>query len=136
MLKKKEKFSPISWTHFVLQGYFCRLFRGGKYSEEDAKVIIVQILSAVSFCHLQGVAHRDLKPEVIYFINMITAIMLVMHYDLKMNQLSVLCFFRFLIYHCMCKVDFPPFFTRFSLLTLCTFTQPTEEPCSYLYLAN
>lgn len=41
------------------------LSRGGKYPEEDAKVVMVQILSVVSFCHLQGVVHRDLKPEVI-----------------------------------------------------------------------
>ncbi|KAK9279195.1 hypothetical protein L1049_012873 [Liquidambar formosana] len=39
------------------------LSRGGRYSEEDAKVIVVQILSVVAFCHLQGVVHRDLKPE-------------------------------------------------------------------------
>ncbi|KAJ1691516.1 hypothetical protein LUZ63_015671 [Rhynchospora breviuscula] len=39
------------------------LSRGGKYSEEDAKAVLVQILSVVSFCHLQGVVHRDLKPE-------------------------------------------------------------------------
>ncbi|CAM0956495.1 unnamed protein product [Alopecurus aequalis] len=39
------------------------LSRGGRYSEEDAKVIIEQILSVVAFCHLQGVVHRDLKPE-------------------------------------------------------------------------
>ncbi|XP_038980672.1 CDPK-related kinase 7-like isoform X1 [Phoenix dactylifera] len=39
------------------------LSRGGKYSEQDAKVVMVQILSAVAFCHLQGVVHRDLKPE-------------------------------------------------------------------------
>ncbi|CAN6568386.1 unnamed protein product [Malus baccata var. baccata] len=39
------------------------LSRGGKYAEEDAKHIVVQILSVVSFCHLQGVVHRDLKPE-------------------------------------------------------------------------
>jgi serine/threonine protein kinase len=38
--------------------------RGGRYPEEDAKVIIEQILSVVAFCHLQGVVHRDLKPEV------------------------------------------------------------------------
>ncbi|KAB2021592.1 hypothetical protein ES319_D07G150700v1 [Gossypium barbadense] len=37
--------------------------RGGRYTEEDAKAILVQILSVVSFCHLQGVVHRDLKPE-------------------------------------------------------------------------
>ncbi|KAJ0962171.1 hypothetical protein J5N97_029999 [Dioscorea zingiberensis] len=39
------------------------LSRGGRYKEEDAKAIVVQILSVVSFCHLQGVVHRDLKPE-------------------------------------------------------------------------
>ncbi|XP_077218882.1 CDPK-related kinase 7-like [Tasmannia lanceolata] len=39
------------------------LSRGGKYSEEDAKVVMVQILNVVAFCHLQGVVHRDLKPE-------------------------------------------------------------------------
>ncbi|KAK8952945.1 CDPK-related kinase 1 [Platanthera guangdongensis] len=39
------------------------LSRGGKYSEDDAKVVMIQILSIVAFCHLQGVIHRDLKPE-------------------------------------------------------------------------
>ncbi|EFH58344.1 hypothetical protein ARALYDRAFT_483834 [Arabidopsis lyrata subsp. lyrata] len=39
------------------------LARGGKYPEDDAKAIVVQILTVVSFCHLQGVVHRDLKPE-------------------------------------------------------------------------
>ncbi|CAL5352442.1 unnamed protein product [Camellia sinensis] len=39
------------------------LSRGGKYSEEDAKAVVVQILSVVAYCHLQGVVHRDLKPE-------------------------------------------------------------------------
>ncbi|KAI4328961.1 hypothetical protein L6164_021271 [Bauhinia variegata] len=39
------------------------LSRGGRYTEEDAKIIVLQILSVVAFCHLQGVVHRDLKPE-------------------------------------------------------------------------
>ncbi|CAG7896733.1 unnamed protein product [Brassica rapa] len=39
------------------------LARGGKYSEDDAKPVIIQILNVVAFCHLQGVVHRDLKPE-------------------------------------------------------------------------
>ncbi|XP_074320558.1 CDPK-related kinase 1-like isoform X2 [Silene latifolia] len=39
------------------------LSRGGKYPEDDAKAVMVQILSVVAYCHLQGVVHRDLKPE-------------------------------------------------------------------------
>ncbi|XP_062189956.1 CDPK-related kinase 5-like [Phragmites australis] len=39
------------------------LSRGGKYSEDDAKAVLVQILKVVAFCHIQGVVHRDLKPE-------------------------------------------------------------------------
>ncbi|KAL7108183.1 hypothetical protein ACP275_06G098700 [Erythranthe tilingii] len=39
------------------------LARGGRYTEEDARKIVVQMLSVVAFCHLQGVVHRDLKPE-------------------------------------------------------------------------
>ncbi|KAI7750289.1 hypothetical protein M8C21_018190 [Ambrosia artemisiifolia] len=39
------------------------LSRGGKYTEDDAKVVLMQILNVVAFCHLQGVVHRDLKPE-------------------------------------------------------------------------
>ncbi|XP_034693907.1 CDPK-related kinase 1-like [Vitis riparia] len=45
------------------------LARGGKYSEEDAKAVMVQILNVVAFCHLQGVVHRDLKPENFLFIS-------------------------------------------------------------------
>lgn len=44
-------------------------FRGGKYSEDDAKAVMVQILNVVAFCHLQGVVHRDLKPEVSKFLH-------------------------------------------------------------------
>ncbi|XP_047983435.1 CDPK-related protein kinase-like isoform X2 [Salvia hispanica] len=39
------------------------LERGGKFTEDHARTIIVQILNIVAFCHLQGVIHRDIKPE-------------------------------------------------------------------------
>lgn len=45
------------------------LSRGGKYSEEDARVVMIQILSVVAFCHLQGVVHRDLKPENFLYVS-------------------------------------------------------------------
>ncbi|XP_028806628.1 CDPK-related kinase 4 [Neltuma alba] len=44
------------------------LSRGGRYTEDDAKAILVQILDVVAFCHLQGVVHRDLKPENFLFV--------------------------------------------------------------------
>lgn len=39
------------------------LSKGGKYTEDDARKVLTQILNVVAFCHLQGVVHRDLKPE-------------------------------------------------------------------------
>ncbi|CAJ2667370.1 unnamed protein product [Trifolium pratense] len=45
------------------------LDRGGRYPEDDAKVILLQILNVVAFCHLQGVVHRDLKPENFLFVS-------------------------------------------------------------------
>ncbi|XWS62874.1 hypothetical protein CRYUN_Cryun06bG0048000 [Craigia yunnanensis] len=48
-------------------GYTCsakfKKGEGGKYSEDDAKAVMLRILNVVAFCHLQGVVHRDLKPE-------------------------------------------------------------------------
>lgn len=52
---------------FIKRIYF---FRGGKYTEDDAKSVLIQILNVVAFCHLQGVVHRDLKPEVTLLLNM------------------------------------------------------------------
>ncbi|KAJ4869927.1 CDPK-related kinase 2 [Raphanus sativus] len=46
------------------------LARGGKYSEDDAKAVLIQILNVVAFCHLQGVVHRDLKPENFLYTSM------------------------------------------------------------------
>ncbi|KAL8060536.1 hypothetical protein ABFX02_02G031000 [Erythranthe guttata] len=37
--------------------------RNEKYSEDNAKEVIVQILNVVAFCHLQCIVHRDIKPE-------------------------------------------------------------------------
>uniref|UniRef100_A0A8C4QFI4 Acetyl-CoA carboxylase kinase n=1 Tax=Eptatretus burgeri TaxID=7764 RepID=A0A8C4QFI4_EPTBU len=40
--------------------YICR---NGRLSEEEARRLFQQILSAVNYCHCHMVVHRDLKPE-------------------------------------------------------------------------
>lgn len=54
-------------THLLL-GYrvtggelFDRIVEKGSYSEEDAKILVRKIVSAIDYLHKQNIAHRDLK---------------------------------------------------------------------------
>ena len=42
---------------------------GKMYSEKEAAIIFKQLMSAISYCHSQGICHRDLKPENILFLS-------------------------------------------------------------------
>ncbi|KAH7543774.1 hypothetical protein JRO89_XS15G0014700 [Xanthoceras sorbifolium] len=55
MIKFYDAFEDANSVYIIMEG--------GRYTEEDAKTVVLQILSVVSFFHLQGVVHRDLKPE-------------------------------------------------------------------------
>ena len=39
------------------------------YSEKTAAKIFKQLISAIAYCHSQGICHRDLKPENILFLS-------------------------------------------------------------------
>ncbi|CAL5204118.1 unnamed protein product [Lathyrus oleraceus] len=75
LVKFYEAFEDVNNVYIVME--LCEggelldriLDRGGRYTEEDAKVILLQILNVVAFCHLQGVVHRDLKPENFLFLS-------------------------------------------------------------------
>ncbi len=42
---------------------FDRIVKKQSYSEKEARDVITQALSAISYCHSRGYVHRDLKPE-------------------------------------------------------------------------
>lgn len=45
-----------------------RIESGKMYSEKEAAKIFSQMVSAICYCHSQGICHRDLKPENILFL--------------------------------------------------------------------
>ena len=39
--------------------------KDSRYTEKDAAVVVRQMLKVAAECHLHGLVHRDMKPEVL-----------------------------------------------------------------------
>ena len=46
-----------------------RALKKNMYTEKDAAEIIQKIVSAIEYCHNNGICHRDLKPENVLYLN-------------------------------------------------------------------
>lgn len=59
----------ITGFHISLERYSACWFscfrKDSRYTEKDAAIIVRQMLKVAAECHLHGLVHRDMKPEVI-----------------------------------------------------------------------
>lgn len=46
-----------------------RINKKAMFTEKEAAFIFKQMMSAICYCHSQGICHRDLKPENLLFLN-------------------------------------------------------------------
>jgi serine/threonine protein kinase len=63
------KMTIFSWNIFqtvhLTTALFCWIRKDSRYTEKDAAVVVRQMLKVAAECHLHGLVHRDMKPEVL-----------------------------------------------------------------------
>ncbi len=68
--------APVGGDHLLLvmefapgQELFDMIITKGKFSEQDARQIVAQLVSALQYCHARDIVHRDVKPENILLVS-------------------------------------------------------------------
>lgn len=60
-IKDKQTFGKLLQVNICV--YMCSR-KDSRYTEKDAAVVVRQMLKVAAECHLRGLVHRDMKPEV------------------------------------------------------------------------
>lgn len=68
VVELKAVYEEERYVHIVMElcaggELFHLLEKCGRFSEPQARILFLQLMEVVMFCHDQGIVHRDLKPE-------------------------------------------------------------------------
>ncbi|KAF8109287.1 hypothetical protein N665_0098s0015 [Sinapis alba] len=67
VLKIHEVMATKTKIYIVMElaagGDFTKILRSGRLKESEARRYFQQLVSALTFCHREGIAHRDVKPQ-------------------------------------------------------------------------
>merc|ERR1711981_497978 len=73
---------------------FDEIVARGKFSEQDASMLMKQVLSCINYCHQNRIVHRDLKPENI-----------LLEQNKEFDQIKIIDFGTSLVYDPAKKLD-------------------------------
>lgn len=65
--------------------------KDSRYTEKDAAVVVRQMLKVAAECHLHGLVHRDMKPEVKYTTFIIIVMLFVYFLNLVLTCAFLIC---------------------------------------------
>jgi len=94
ILHCEEIFETETFIYLILEmvkggELYDKIVDEGEYSEEETKLIVLQILDAVEYLHQNGIAHRDLKPENILCVSKTDSRAIFRHEQIKVADFGL-----------------------------------------------